>query len=319
MVGNDSPNSDIHFAQGLENDTVINVPFPYSSRAGEDDPTPLKIDYSSITVPPPKKTISVRRAIQQTRLVRLENSLKESAEAEKTAPAIPVSSKKATQSDASAKNEEIADSVNELLKSVGTLHQAAQETQRQYATISTNLEKQSTALPKIDALQKHLDQSHKVETANQRLFDVMHNELKGYKDNFLFDALQKPVIRDLLALFDDLCGQARRVARFINENPAHPSDEVAWHAELQASHDNINNTVFYIIEVLNRLDVTMIDGEDTVLDLKHHKVVGVEATHDLEEKNQIARIVRPGFMWKDRILRPTEVVIKKYSPAPEAE
>ena len=72
MVGKDSPTPDIiQFSSEADDEMVINVQFPYSSSAGEDDPTasvsdaPLKIDYSTITVPPPKKTISIRRAWPQ--------------------------------------------------------------------------------------------------------------------------------------------------------------------------------------------------------------------------------------------------------------
>ena len=42
------------------------------------------------------------------------------------------------------------------------------------------------------------------ETVNQRLFDSLHEELINYRDNFVRDSLQKPFIRDLLVLFDDL-------------------------------------------------------------------------------------------------------------------
>ncbi len=79
-----------------------------------------------------------------------------------------------------------------------------------------------------------------VESANSKLFDALHAELKGYKDNFLFDALQKPFIRDLVSLFDDLSAlheqprrkrlaanrrrqrQRRATRRFLETSPATP-------------------------------------------------------------------------------------------------
>src|ERR1043165_9260663 len=42
------------------------------------------------------------------------------------------------------------------------------------------------------------------ETVNQRLFDSLHEEMIKYRDNFLHESLQKPFIRDLVILFDDL-------------------------------------------------------------------------------------------------------------------
>ncbi len=318
MVGDDITSSQKNTPSNPEKDVVINVPFPYSPEIEElTDTAPepaLKIDYTAaIQIPPTKKTIAIRRTAQQTRLVRLENSLNSDISASKLTENISSPVKKTSSSQEPTGSEDISETIQKLVQSVGSISLATQENQRQYAAIASSLEKQSGALPKLEALQKHLDQSHKVETANQRLFDVMHSELKGYKDNFLFDALQKPVIRDLLALFDDLCGQARRVGRFLKENAMEPDSTVNWSAELQSSQDNINNTVFFIIEVLNRLDVVMLDGDNTVLDLKLHKVVGVEPTSDPAEKNQVVRVVRPGFTWNDRVLRPTEVIIKKYT------
>ena len=46
------------------------------------------------------------------------------------------------------------------------------------------------------------------ETVNQKLFDSLHEELISYRDNFVRDSLQKPFIRDLLVLFDDLSAMA---------------------------------------------------------------------------------------------------------------
>ena len=56
----------------------------------------------------------------------------------------------------------------------------------------------------LDAIQVQIQRMGQVESANLRLFDALHAELKGYKDNFLFDALQKPFVRDLITLSDDL-------------------------------------------------------------------------------------------------------------------
>ena len=199
--------TDPHTAANSD-DVVIKVAFPYS-KTDKPQTSPavhspiVEINYDAVNLPTPKKTIPIRRQSHQTRLVRI--NLNESVEA--PAPAqesIRTPMKNPPAEEPSVKDGNMADAMQKLLKNVGTISEAAQESQRQYASIAQSLEKQSTALPKLDALQKHLDQSHKVETANQRLFDVMHGELKGYKDNFLFDALQKPVIRDLLAIFDDL-------------------------------------------------------------------------------------------------------------------
>src|SRR5438270_9364596 len=44
------------------------------------------------------------------------------------------------------------------------------------------------------------------ESVNQQLFDSLHAELLKYRDNFLHESLQKPVIDDLVYLYDHLNG-----------------------------------------------------------------------------------------------------------------
>ncbi len=53
----------------------------------------------------------------------------------------------------------------------------------------------------IDGLQRLLEQKNGL---NQRMFDALHEELKGYKDGFLLESVHKPIIRDLISLYDDL-------------------------------------------------------------------------------------------------------------------
>src|SRR4029077_923960 len=49
------------------------------------------------------------------------------------------------------------------------------------------------------------------ESVNQRLFDSLHDELLKYRDNFVHESLQKPFIRDLIHLFDDLTNLANQL------------------------------------------------------------------------------------------------------------
>ena len=53
----------------------------------------------------------------------------------------------------------------------------------------------------------------KTESVNQRLFNSLHQELISYRDNFLRESLQKPFIRDLVVLFDDLNSLAAQLEK----------------------------------------------------------------------------------------------------------
>lgn len=317
MVGEDTLQSGSAPDTNLPDNEVISVTFPYprSEILEQSAPEPtqditfktVKIDYSVIDLPSPRKTTPIRRGGQRTRLVRLESTLLDDP-----APVLVVEPPPVPEPVAipEAPPDEVTQTLRKLVKSVATLGASLQERQNQTTAIASAVEKQNSILPKLDAVQKHLDQSHKVETANQRLFDAMYEELKGYKDQFLFEALQKPVIRDLLSLYDDLSGQSQHLEKFLAEHPT--EDATPALEELKSTHNNLSNTVFFLIEVLNRLEVTTLESNEEILDHKHHKVVGVQATSNPEEQNHIAKVTRPGFIWKDRILRPTDVIIKKH-------
>ena len=91
------------------------------------------------------------------------------------------------------------------------------------------------------------------------MFDALHEELKGYKDGFLLESVHKPIIRDLISLYDDL---ARSTARCRKRWPsAAPTPRAT---EPQASGngckndgDTTSSTICeFIVEVLARLEVT---------------------------------------------------------------
>ena len=86
-----------------------------------------------------------------------------------------------------------------------------------------------------------------VESANSKLFDALHAELKGYKDNFLFDTLQKPFIRDLVSLFDDLSSMHEQTVQTSRRNRqrlhwAKPEDQNAFLRNPRGQH--AENQVF---------------------------------------------------------------------------
>lgn len=154
---------------------------------------------------------------------------------------------------------------------------------------------------KVDA---QLDAIRNAEGVNQRLFDSMHRELKEYRDNFLHESLQKPFIRDLLNLFDDLSALLAQLKN-AGKNDAKRSS-------LKQSADNLENTIAGLVEILHRLEVTEIQPKD-VVDLALHKVVSYEPTDFAEEDGRIVMRLKRGFLWRDKVLRPEEVIAKRYN------
>jgi hypothetical protein len=68
-----------------------------------------------------------------------------------------------------------------------------------------------------------------------------------------------------------------------------------------------------LLEVLSRRDVRRFEEHPTALDPKLHRTMKTLPTADSSENNTVAHIVRTGFFWGDKVLRPEEVVIKRYA------
>jgi molecular chaperone GrpE (heat shock protein) len=154
---------------------------------------------------------------------------------------------------------------------------------------------------KVDA---QLDAIRTAEGVNQRLFDSMHRELKEYRDNFLHETLQKPFIRDLIVLFDDLTSLASQLKAVGKAEGKRQS--------LKRLVDNLENAIHGLVEILHRLEVNEIPQKETV-DLTLHRVVSYEPTDFAEEDGRIVMRLKRGFLWRDGVLRPEEVIAKRYN------
>ena len=176
----------------------------------------------------------------------------------------------------------------------------------------------------VDGLREEMTRLGSVESANQKLFDALHAELKGYKDNFLFDALQKPFVRDLVSLFDDLREVHSEILRRLEATrPA--ADGVGGgsvHEEtvfLKGTAGNVENQIHHMIEVFLRMEVTISETRGGApLDKKAHRVVSFEPAAHLGDDGVVHRSVKPGFLWRDRLIRPEEVVVRRWTAPPHA-
>ena len=113
---------------------------------------------------------------------------------------------------------------------------------------------------------------------NQKLFDALHDELRGYKDGFLLEVLHRPLIRDLIVLYDDLSELHRRTAAFLSgfapgvDNP----EAAAARTQLLLLTTNLDHIVDSLLEVLARMDVRRLEPLTGKLDKVRQRVVNVE-------------------------------------------
>ena len=153
-------------------------------------------------------------------------------------------------------------------------------------------------------IEEHLAAIRKTETVNQRLFDSLHDELLKYRDNFLHESLQKPFIHDLVHLYDDLTSLADQLRNSAGEQKKR-GNVAQW-------RDNLDNAIHSLIEILHRFEVKEIDAQETV-DRALHRVVSYEPADFEEEDGQIVMRLKRGFFWRGRLIRPEEVIAKRWA------
>jgi molecular chaperone GrpE (heat shock protein) len=198
--------------------------------------------------------------------------------------------------DGSNASEEMRDELVALTERIGALER----------TIVAGFEKvvvpaaESDAPAQLQRLEDHLVAIRQTETVNQRLFNSLHQELKNYRDNFLRESLQKPFIRDLVMLFDDLSSLASQLG---TADPSSGSGR--WAA-------NLENAIAALLEILHRMEVTEIEPKERV-DRALHRVVSYEPADFEQEDGLIVMRVKRGFVWRDQVLRPEEVVAKRFA------
>jgi molecular chaperone GrpE (heat shock protein) len=176
-------------------------------------------------------------------------------------------------------------------------------------TVASRLEKagnarQADLAAEFRKMDEHMIALRSTESVNQRLFDSLHQELIRYRDNFLHESLQKPFIRDLLILFDDLTALSSQLqtAEDGGENKR---------GKLGQWRDNLENSIHSLTEILHRMEVSEIEQKEMV-DRAFHRVVSYEPSDFAEDEGRIVMRVKRGFLWRDQVLRPEEVVAKRF-------
>jgi molecular chaperone GrpE (heat shock protein) len=167
------------------------------------------------------------------------------------------------------------------------------------------------SLPQLIAgLESLLDQKNGV---SQRMFDALHEELKDYKDGFLLESILKPIIRDLVSLYDDLATIHRQMEECVQacQQAGGPLLD-----RLQRMETNVAHHCEFVVEILARLEVSMMPIGVGRLDKQTQRAVALEMVENPELDMMVVRTVKRGFMWKARVLRAEEVVMSKCKQVP---
>ncbi|MEK9148792.1 MAG: nucleotide exchange factor GrpE [Candidatus Desantisbacteria bacterium] len=131
----------------------------------------------------------------------------------------------------------------------------------------------------------------------EKMFNTLYEQLKGYQGEFL-DAFKKPIIKSLVTLYDDTI----KVEKVINEESC--GEKVK---------SGINALKVELLEILENMEVMPFCEHPDVLNYKLQKTIKTVETIDPAEDKRVVEVLREGFLWKGNILRPEDVVIKKYA------
>jgi molecular chaperone GrpE (heat shock protein) len=199
-----------------------------------------------------------------------------------------------------------------ILQGIESLNNAHNEN----ALRLTRIEKALTAseqLPQIIAeTRQALDQRNVI---NRVLFEALHTELKGYKDAFMLDAVLRPVIRDLITLYDDVCEIHRQTTASIAAQESRGEIRgggIVLLENVATMSRNLEHNVHFILEVLERMDVTLLPINPGKLDKRTQRAVAVEPAESPEQDNMVVKVAKRGFQTRDRVVRAEEVVIQKW-------
>lgn len=147
----------------------------------------------------------------------------------------------------------------------------------------------------LGALRAELGDTLANDKVKERAFDQLYEELKQYKDDFLFQA-EKPLLLDLMLFYDSL--------NWFRESLV----------KKEMSPDVVADSFQYLIdeflEVLYRRDVMPVEESET-FDRRIHKAVKVQETDDATQDQKIAKVLKRGFVRNEKLIRPEEVVIHR--------
>ena len=205
-------------------------------------------------------------------------------------------------SDDSAEATSPATSARTLARQAASLQEASQETSSDVSHGGKN-EEMNEMREAILEMHRVINEVAERGTAQEKVFDVLHQELQEYKNDFIYEHL-KPVLWPLLFLFDSLEQYAREIVQRVSA-----SNE----SQLEAKEvlDHLKFFRGQLVEALRICEVTPMKQPSGVIDPKSHKGIGVERVDDPLEDNMIRRVVRTGWYLNGKVLRHAEVIIGK--------
>lgn len=162
-------------------------------------------------------------------------------------------------------------------------------------------------------MQTDMQQMHRLveevserESAQEKIFNTLHTELRDYKNDFIYEHL-KPIVRPLLFLYDSLEQFDVEIALY--ERPQ-SNERRQGGLSPKVVRENISFFRDQLVEALRICEVTPMEAPRGVFNPRLHKVIDVVPV-DEKQDGYIQRVVRSGWYLNGQLLRSAEVIVGK--------
>ncbi|MEM7533598.1 MAG: nucleotide exchange factor GrpE [Chloroflexota bacterium] len=148
----------------------------------------------------------------------------------------------------------------------------------------------------LGGLQRDFTSKIHIDTNKDHMIDTLHQELQAYKEGLHFKIL-RPILHDLISLYNDL-------EKILQEEgqAGQSTEETNHHADAQL-RDNMQSFLWSIEDILAKHDVELFSSSDTPFDGRRQRSLGTIPTAHPAQAHRVARSVRKGFIFEDRILQ----------------
>ena len=165
------------------------------------------------------------------------------------------------------------------------------------ADVNATLEALAASLADIQRELSSLRENHEkrsnYDKTRETAFDRLYAELDGLKKDQAFESI-RPLFIDLILLYD----RVENMAASAQEERAHVS-----------SLESIKQE---ILEILYRRGVEPIQSSSPIFDPSIQKAIMIDRSSMAEKHNTVSRVLRRGFRYYKRLIRPEEVAVARY-------
>lgn len=163
------------------------------------------------------------------------------------------------------------------------------------------------ALAAIEAqlaeLRRTFDEKIRDDASKGELFEKLYADLARYRDDFVFASITRRVLSDVMQLFD-------RVDTLLG-------DGVLAGMQPAEIADHVRSFRTEILQMLRRQEVSIVDPNPGSFDETIQEAVDVRPVSRREDDQRVVAVVRRGFRYRGRLLRPESVVVGRFKAVEE--